>query len=151
MKHLSFGWVILAALILWGAIVVGVITAANAQPPEGLKLDPQIADWFRTLRNPVTGAFCCDEADGTILKESEWRAAGNDYEVRLDAHWEDVPSEAVLNNISNPTGNAVVFKYGDKDSLLRPTVRELSDAGLSLDPRTGSRDVAAPWTRNERS
>lgn len=80
---------------------------AHSRPPA--VTDPTLAPWFRSLRNPVTDISCCDTADGHILADHEWRIQGNKYQIRVNGEWQDVPPEAVLDHIGNPTGGAVAF------------------------------------------
>ena len=95
-----------------------------AAPPEGLTLDPEISAWFKSVRNPKLKAFggvCCDQSDGRVLRDDEWRAGSEGYEVRLEGEWRPVPAEAVLDRIDNPTGGAVVFVYrGEILCFVRP-------------------------------
>jgi hypothetical protein len=98
----------LAPLGLRVAIFVFFATAtATAAPPQNA--DPSLASWFRSLTNPVVGLSCCAEADGHILSDSDWRANGDRYEIRVNGTWWPVPPETVLNHVPNPTGGAVAF------------------------------------------
>lgn len=82
-------------------------TVYAAPPPNA---DPALAPWFRSLRSPTNNDIsCCAEADGHVLRESDWRTKGNGYQVRVDGRWRKVPPGAVLNHVDNPTGGAVVF------------------------------------------
>lgn len=93
-----------AALV---AASVFLISAADGRPPE--HVDPAVASWFESLDNPVSGISCCAEDDGHILASSDWRATTNGYQVKIAGTWHDVPPEAVLNHVENPTGGAVAF------------------------------------------
>ena len=97
-----------AALGSRAAIIVLLASfTAIAAPPQNA--DPALAPWFRSLINPVVGLSCCAESDGHILKESEWRVNGNQYEIHVAGNWWPVPPQNVLNNVPNPTGGAVAF------------------------------------------
>jgi hypothetical protein len=95
---------ITALLILAAAAVV-----AFAAPPPGLVSDPEISAWFRSLQNPTNGAFCCDWTDGHVLGSSEWRGAGDRYEIKIEGQWVAVPASALILGTRNPTGAAVGF------------------------------------------
>lgn len=84
-----------------------VAVAARAAPPA--HVDPALAPWFQSLENPVSGLSCCAEYDGHILASGDWRATPRGYQVQISGAWHDVPPEAVLNNVANPTGSAVAF------------------------------------------
>lgn len=102
--------------LILAAFLAGA-SAAIAAPPEGLKLDPGISAWFKTVRNPNLdrfGGVCCDQSDGHILADGDWRASGDGYEVRHQGQWRQVPAKAVIDRIENPTGGAVVFIYRDE-------------------------------------
>ena len=100
------------SLVLTLAAIQALAAFAFAAPPPG-PLDPIIAEWFRTLTNPKTGAFCCDTSDGHILATENVRTAGDEYLVRFDGAWHRVPKDAVLDRIDNPTGQPVVFAAGN--------------------------------------
>lgn len=93
----AIGMLLLAAVVAWGA------------PPPGLVTDPEINAWFRSLQNPSNGAFCCDWTDGHVLASSEWRGAGDRYEIKIDGEWVPVPASALILGARNPTGAAVGF------------------------------------------
>lgn len=90
-------------------VAASVFFAAGARgtPPE--HVDPALAPWFRSLDNPVSGISCCAEYDGHILASGDWRATPSGYQVQISGAWHDVPPQAVLNNVENPTGSAVAF------------------------------------------
>jgi hypothetical protein len=93
-----------AALVAASAVFA---FAAGASPPA--HVDPALAPWFQTLANPVSGMSCCAEYDGHILANGDWRATANGYQVQIAGTWRDVPAQAVLNHVANPTGGAVAF------------------------------------------
>lgn len=82
---------------------------AHAQPPAGTDKHSPTAEWFQSLRNPITGISCCDRSDGHILADDAWRVMGNHYEVLINNAWTTVPDRVVLSRSDNPTGSAVVF------------------------------------------
>lgn len=84
-----------------------VVAGARAKPPE--HVDPALASWFQTLANPISGISCCAEYDGHILASRDWRTTAGGYQVQIAGTWRDVPPQAVLNRVANPTGSAVAF------------------------------------------
>lgn len=105
MKNLVAWAIIIAflALICWAA----TLKPAHSASPSNA--DPEFSAWFHDLRNPTTGGICCDQADGHILGDGEWRAKGDSFEAIVEGAWRDVPKEVVLNRVDNPTGGAVIF------------------------------------------
>lgn len=96
----------LATILSVAILAVGTGSALGRY---ALKGDPEIAAWFRGLKNPSSGFSCCDESDGHILASSDWRIVGDRYEVRIEDFWVPVPPHTVLSRTRNPTGSAVVF------------------------------------------
>jgi hypothetical protein len=72
-----------------------------------------IRSWFKGVHSP-NGVPCCDIADG---HRTTWeKHPGDDrYWVPIETEWFPVPSEAVIHNAGNPTGEAVVW-YVMKDA-----------------------------------
>ena len=91
------------------AIALWALGSGSALGRYALQGDPEIAAWFHGLMNPRTGLSCCDESDGHILVQGDWRTIGDRYEVRIEDAWVSVPPGAVLTRMANPTGSAVVF------------------------------------------
>lgn len=97
------------------AIIAGPSLAA---PPEGIQPDPEIAAWYRSLRDQ-RGLSCCDEAD---CRPVPYRAEGNRVEVFISRAtfgtaapeaWMRVPPEAILVR-ENPTGAAIACYHGGR-------------------------------------
>lgn len=92
-----------AAFVLSGVTV-------HAAPPDNA--DPALAPWFKSLRQPITGAECCSISD---CRPAEVRRDGQGYEVQVDQKWNvstvfwlRVPAERILDQRTNPTGKAVL-------------------------------------------
>jgi hypothetical protein len=66
--------------------------------------------WFDSLKSKK--GPCCSDADGTALKDVEWRNQNGRYQVLLRGEWIDVPDDAVLNQ-PNLFGQAIVWEYPD--------------------------------------
>jgi hypothetical protein len=96
--------------ILRALMLACLCSPAAAAPPENP--DPRFTPWYKSLRQPGTGAECCGLADCRIV---EFRRNGESYEVFVDdrwrltrPYWARVPPEKILERPDNPTGRAVV-------------------------------------------
>jgi len=120
----STGFTALGRKIGWLPIIMALIpiNEIRAAPPD--HTDGTLAPWFNSLTNPATGMSCCSEADGHILKDSDWRVAGDHYQIKIAGVWRDVPQQAVLDRIDNPTGGVVAFygRYADENPSLSPVI-----------------------------
>ena len=68
-------------------------------------VSPEIRAWFKGVKSP-TGVPCCDIADG---HRTEYDMRQNQYWVPIDGKWLAVPRQAVVIDLGNPTGDAVVW------------------------------------------
>jgi hypothetical protein len=96
--------------VVWFIVLLLFALPCFAAPPPGADLDGPLHAWFEH-QHSITGAWCCKVADGHILAESDWRAAGGHYEVWIDGTWRPVPATALRDSLGkpNPTGHAVVW------------------------------------------
>lgn len=85
-------------------------TLAYAAPPDNA--DPTMAPWFKSLKQPGTGAECCSISD---CRAAEVRRDSQGYEVKVDQKWHvasifwlRVPAERIIDERRNPTGGAVL-------------------------------------------
>jgi hypothetical protein len=94
------------------AIAVGLALSqqALAAPPDSV--DPALAPWFESLKQPGTGASCCSIAD---CRTVEFRQDRDGYEVLIDGRWKmsipfwmRVPPNRIIDGIDNPTNRGVV-------------------------------------------
>jgi hypothetical protein len=92
------------------AVALPLCAPAAAAPPENP--DPRLTPWYKSLRQPGTGAECCGIADCRMV---EFRRNDDGYEVFVDQrwrlskpYWTRVPPEKILERPDNPTGRAVV-------------------------------------------
>jgi len=74
--------------------------------PEYQNLDPKIIDWFKSVRSK-SGVPCCDIADGHRTDYDQ--KPDNHYWVPIAGEWRQVPTEAIVENAGNPTGEAIVW------------------------------------------
>ena len=64
-----------------------------------------IRSWFKAVRSP-TGVPCCDIADG---HRTAYDVRGGAYWVPIEGEWMQVPDKAVVRDVGNPVGEAVVW------------------------------------------
>jgi len=81
---------------------------ANGAPPPGA--DVTLAPWFRTLKQPDSGAQCCDIAD---CRNYPVQPDGDRYLVLYEGRWLKVPNEVVSDRTDNPTGDYVTCVQRD--------------------------------------
>ncbi|MGA9016098.1 MAG: hypothetical protein WB509_26675, partial [Acetobacteraceae bacterium] len=65
---------------LAAAMVLGVSVMANAAPPVGQPIDPEMSWWYQSLKQPGTGAGCCSMAD---CRPYDSRLVDDHYEILL--------------------------------------------------------------------
>lgn len=69
--------------------------------------DPH-AEWYGSLRQPLTGIACCSHTGPSRdCGPVEMRIAGERYQVRYRDRWLAVPDMALLTRTDNPTGQPV--------------------------------------------
>jgi hypothetical protein len=91
----------------------------RAAPPPGA--DPDLAPWYRGLRQPQTNLSCCDRSDCRAVQYrilnghiqafigqefAPWQNPPND--------WVDVPETSILHPHDNPTGEGVACWAGTR-------------------------------------
>jgi hypothetical protein len=100
-------------------ILVGLLIAsAYADPPPG---PTPYHDWFAKQWS-IGKSFCCNEADGHVLDDSDWRMVGGHYEVRINGNWIQVPATAMVDSARggpNPTGHAVIWYVTGSEGGIR--------------------------------
>jgi len=90
---------LVAAILLFASLR----SATAAPPPDA---DLQNHAWFESLEQPgERHLLCCSIADCHLTAS---RISPDGYEVAIDDAWIIVPVDRVLQNVSNPTGRAVV-------------------------------------------
>lgn len=90
-----------------------------AAPPPGA--DPDLAPWFRSLRQPNTEQSCCDRSDCRAVR---YRIIDGHFQAFIGSEfarwqnppyaWVDVPETSVLHRHDNPTGEGVACWAGMK-------------------------------------
>jgi hypothetical protein len=95
-------WLISAALA--AMFLLSFVCRATAAPPPNAALTYQ--HWFESLEQPgERHLLCCSIADCHFATA---RATNVGYEVAIENSWVVVPSDRILQRVSNPTGHAVV-------------------------------------------
>jgi hypothetical protein len=103
--------------------VAGLLCTAplRAAPPPGA--DPDLAPWFKSLRQPQTNLSCCDRADcradcrmvrSRIVDGHLQAFIGEEFaRWQNPPHaWVDVPETSILHRHDNPTGEGVACWAG---------------------------------------
>lgn len=102
---------LLRGIVAGAAVVPLYALSLLAAPPENP--DPNLAQWFRSLTQPGSGASCCDLSD---CRGASTRIGADGYEVLIASptfpvetdQWVRVPAERILQGKDNPLGRAVV-------------------------------------------
>jgi hypothetical protein len=89
-----------------GLAVLAVCTPALAHDNgQFSNVSPSVRAWFKSVKSQH-GVPCCDIADG---HRTDYDMRKNQYWVPINGTWMPVPDEAVLNNVGNPVGDAIVW------------------------------------------
>jgi hypothetical protein len=98
--------IILAAFLASTAAATAVATVALAHDNGQFgNVPPEIRAWFKSVKSH-SGIPCCDIADG---HRTDYDMRDSKYWVPINGKWMMVPSEAVVDDAGNPTGDAVVW------------------------------------------
>ena len=99
------------------SLIFSNATSLRAAPPPGA--DPDLAPWFRSLRQPNTDLSCCDRAD---CRTVQYRIIDGHFQAFIGGEfarwqnppyaWVDVPDGSVLHRHDNPTGEGVACWAG---------------------------------------
>jgi hypothetical protein len=101
-RIISFGGVLAVCL---------ATSSAMARDPTGKYANSPLASWFEAIHNKM-GAYCCKNADGIPVEDSDWDVKKDHYWVRLNLGWQMVPDGALVTE-PNKFGRAVVWLYDD--------------------------------------
>lgn len=72
-----------------------------------------IRDWFNSLENRRTGRPCCSEAD---CARTVARTRNGHWEAKTpDGLWIAIPTEIIVTDKGNPTGEPVLCSYQEDD------------------------------------
>ncbi len=97
--------------------IVATTRPLRAAPPPGA--DPELAPWFKSLRQPKTELSCCDRSD---CRTVQYRVVDGHFQAFIGGEfarwqnppydWVDVPETSVLHRHDNPTGEGVACWSG---------------------------------------
>jgi len=112
MRHI----LLLRGILLAVAAFALMMHFANAQPPEGLQIDPEVAKWFHELKMPDhPDVGCCDVSDCSPtearLVNGHWEAIGH------LGKWLVIPAAKIVVRHSNPMFRAVLCSSQSDDSI----------------------------------
>ena len=89
-----------------GLVAVAIGTPALAHDNgQFSNVSPSVREWFKGVKSQH-GVPCCDIADG---HRTDYDMRKNQYWVPINGNWMPVPADAVLDNVGNPVGDAVVW------------------------------------------
>lgn len=96
--------------IVVAALAIGTPALAHDNG-QFANVSPAVRTWFKNVKSQH-GVPCCDIADG---HRTEYDMRKNQYWVPINGNWLPVPPDAVLNDVGNPVGDAVVWYsiYGE--------------------------------------
>jgi hypothetical protein len=87
-------------------LLLGSTTALARDYGQYEDVPPAVREWFRDLRSPNGGAFCCDVADclrtEAQLSDDHWRARAP------DGTWIEIPPGSVITDRGNPLGEPIL-------------------------------------------
>lgn len=90
--------VLVAAIVAFLLVSVAVVQRARAE---------SVADWYKSLRQPISGISCCDESDcrptRARMSDGGWWQAQTP-----SGQWVDVPAARVIMDKGHPSGAAVL-------------------------------------------
>lgn len=99
------------------SLICSYQTQLRAAPPPGA--DPDLAPWFRSLRQPNTDQSCCDRAD---CRTVQYRIVDGHFQAFIGGEfarwqnppyaWVDVPEDSIIHRHDNPTGEGVACWAG---------------------------------------
>jgi hypothetical protein len=80
----------LALLLVTIVFVVGPASARD----DGRYANSPLKQWFDNLKSEK--GLCCSDADGNVVKDSDWETRDGQYRVMIEGEWHDVPRDAVI-------------------------------------------------------
>lgn len=97
----------------------------SAAPPADQQLDPEMHQWFESLKQPKTGAGCCSIAD---CRPYDSRMVADHYEILDHGTWRPVPNSVVVHR-ENKAGTAIAcletkwnYGFGPPPARYAPTI-----------------------------
>ena len=109
----------LISMFAAASLLYGYPSLSTAAPPPGA--DPDLAPWFKSLRQPQTNLSCCDRSDCRTVR---YRIVNGHFQAFIGEEfarwqnpphaWVDVPENSVLHREDNPTGEGVACWAGSR-------------------------------------
>ncbi|MGH7247909.1 MAG: hypothetical protein ACREH9_07370 [Pseudomonadota bacterium] len=93
------------AQLLSAAVVFACAPALARDNGQFGNISPAVRSWFKNIKSH-SGIPCCDIADG---HRTEFDMRKDRYWVPINGNWVPVPPDAVLNDVGNPVGDAIVW------------------------------------------
>ena len=84
------------------ALLLG--SAADAAPPADGAPDPEMKQWFESLRQPGTGKPCCSVSDCRFVAST---TRDGQYEIEIDGWRYRIPGGVVIEGLVNPNVKSV--------------------------------------------
>jgi hypothetical protein len=94
-----------ALLCLSGSLILAAGTARAVDRGQFENIPDDVRAWFKGVRSPA-GVPCCDISDG---HRTTYDVRAGVYWVPIDGVWRQVPEKAIVRNVGNPLGEAVVW------------------------------------------
>jgi hypothetical protein len=91
---------ILSTVLLF--VLIGVCFAKEGD----IHTASPLHDWFMSLKSGK--GPCCADADGNVVKDSDWESKDGRYKVFLGGEWVNVPPDAVITQ-PNLDGRTMVW------------------------------------------
>jgi hypothetical protein len=89
-----YPWWLIIAMIVFVAIVLLLVHRTAHARDNGQYANSALKPWFDHLTSGK--GSCCSDADGSVVKDADWRSNDGHYQVFLDGNWMDVPDDAVV-------------------------------------------------------
>lgn len=102
----------LTALLACVSALSGTAIASDTGQHESVP--PDIRAWFKAVTAP-NGVPCCDLADG---HRTDYDFREGAYWVPIEGQWMAVPERAVIRDLGNPVGQAVVWYVHHRGSSI---------------------------------
>jgi len=75
-------------------VTVGFVIGPAFARDDGRYANSPLKQWFDSLKSEK--GLCCSDADGNVVKDSDWESRDGRYRVMIEGEWHDVPQDAVI-------------------------------------------------------
>lgn len=104
MKNLTWANLLLVVMVAYLLFMARCVFAHDKHRAD--TQTPELKEWFKTLKSGK--GPCCSDADGSVLKDTDWESKDGHYRVYINGNWMDVPDDAVLEQ-PNMYGRTMVW------------------------------------------